>query len=153
MSLKPFMSEQYSLEQNFLRMPVLFSYEDRERYFTFNITDGLPIIGKVDIETRMIKYYIGNNCSVEQLSDFIDGLMRKIPCGITFNESDDTINSIEYDPSEEIWRHKTGSKTLGTGSTLTFRITTETLKHFIDTLENYRKFAFMQIEGHKRLYE
>jgi hypothetical protein len=153
MSLKPFMSEQYALEQNFLRMPVLFVYENRERSFAFNITDGLPIIGKIDIETRQLRYHIGNNCSIEQLSDFIDGLMRKIPSSITFDENEDSINSIEYDPSEEVWRHKTGSKTMSLGSTLTIKITNDTLKQFTDTLESYRKFAFMQIEGHKRLYE
>lgn len=152
MKLKPFMSEQYALEQNYLRIPVLFTYESRDGIFTHNITDGLPIIGKVDIETRFMKYSIGNNCTIEQLTEFINSLSKKIPCGITFSETDDYVNSVEYDPSEEVWRHKTGSKMAGIGSTMNIKITDETIKHFCEALDNYRKFAFMQIEGHKKLY-
>lgn len=151
LKLTPFISEQYTLEQNYLRIPVLFTYEDKDKNFSYSITDGLPIIGRNCLETQQMSYFIGNNCSIEQLTEFTNSLSRNLPCSIVFNENDDCVNSIEYDPSNEIWRHKTGSKMTSFGSTLTFKVSLRTIGQFRESFENYRRFAFMQIEGHKRL--
>ena len=62
LKLTPFVSEQYSLEQNFLKIPVLFSYEDKSGLLSHNITDGLPIIGKPHPETKQVSYFIGECC-------------------------------------------------------------------------------------------
>lgn len=153
LKLTPFMSEQYSLEQNYLKVPVLFTYEDRNGYFTHNITDGLPIIGRPHPETRVVSYFIGDLCTLEQLSTFTNGLSRGIPCTITFSETEDAINAIEYDPQTALWKHKTGSKAANYGSTLTMKLGENSLRQFIASFENYRRFAFVNIEGHKRLTE
>lgn len=153
LKLTPFMSEQYSMEKNFLRVPVLFTYEDKNGYFTHNITDGLPIVGKPNPETHVVSYFIGDVCTLEQLTTFTNGLSRGLPSVITFSETDDAINSIEYDPQTEQWKHKTGSKASNYGSTLTMRLGSDTLKQFISAFDTYRRFAFVNIEGHKRLAE
>lgn len=151
LKLTPFVSEQYTVEENYLRIPVLFTYEDRDMLFTQTITDGLPIIGKPLPEISGLTYFIGDNCSIEQLTAFIHNLIRGLPSNITFSETDDTINAIEYDPSTDIWKHRTGSKTSNCGSTTSIRLTRESLKQFREAFEGYRRFAFMQIEGHKML--
>ena len=153
LKLTPFMSEQYTLEQNYLKIPVLFTYEDRNGMFAHTITDGLPIVGKPHPETKVISYFIGDICTIEQLSTFTNNLARGIPSNITFSETEENVNSVEYDPQTETWKHRTGSKMSNYGSTLTMKLTPETLKQFISTLENYRRFAFVNIEGHKRLLE
>jgi len=153
LKLTPFVSEQYALEQNFLRIPVSFTYENKEKYFTHTITDGLPIIGKINPDTREMSYFVGNNCTIEQLTEFVENLSRNLPSVIVFNENDDFVNSIEYDPSNETWKHKTGSKMTSFGSVLVFKITMDTIKQFREAFDNYRRFAFMQIEGHKRLID
>lgn len=151
--LAPFMSEQYSLERHFLKIPVMFTYEDKFGSFSQNITDGLPIIGKPHPESKVMSYFIGDSCSVDQLSSFISSIGRGIPCNITFSENDDVINAIEYDPASETWKHKTGSKMGNYGSTLTMKLSQSTVRQFKSALENYRKLAFMTIEGHRRLAE
>lgn len=153
LKLTPFMSEQYSLEQNYLKVPVLFTYEDRNGYFTHNITDGLPIIGRPHPETRVVSYFIGDLCTLEQLATFTSGLSRGLPSTITFSETEDAINAIEYDPQTGLWKHKTGSKAANYGSTLTMKLNENSLRQFISTFDNYRRFAFVNIEGHKRLTE
>lgn len=153
LKLTPFVSDQYSLEQNYLKIPVLFSYEDRNGMFSHNITDGLPIVGKPHPETHVVSYFIGDVCTIDQLSTFINNLSRGLPSNITFSETDDAINAIEYDATTETWKHKTGSKMSNYGSTLTMRLSQESLKQFIESMSNYRRFAFINIEGHKRLAE
>jgi hypothetical protein len=153
LKLTPFVSEQYSMEQKYLKVPVLFSYENRNGYFTHNITDGLPIIGRPHPETKLISYFIGDLCSLEQLSSFTGNLSHGLPSTITFSETEDSINAIEYDPQTEQWKHKTGSKASNYGSTLTMKLSETSLKQFISAFENYRRFAFVNIEGHKRLTE
>lgn len=153
LKLTPFMSENYSLEQNYLKVPVLFTYEDRNGYFTHNITDGLPIIGRPHPETRVVSYFIGDLCTLEQLSSFTNDLSRGLPSTITLSETEDAINAIEYDPQTAIWKHKTGSKAANYGSTLTMKLNENSLRQFISSFESYRRFAFVNIEGHKRLTE
>lgn len=153
LKLTPFISEQYSLERNFMKIPVLFTYEDCNGYFTHTITDGLPIIGRPHPESHVVSYFIGDVCTIEQLSTFTNNLSRNLPCAITFSETDDAINAIEYDPQTEIWKHKTGSKASNYGSTLTMKLTGTTLRQFINSFDNYRRLAFVNIEGHKRLTE
>jgi hypothetical protein len=151
--LTPFVSDQYSLERYYLRIPVLFSYEDKNGLFTQNITDGLSIVGKPHPETKAMSYFIGEVCTIDQLSAFIDNLSRGIPSNITFSETDDSINAIEYDPSSKLWKHITGSKMANYGSTSTMKLNRESLSQFVEALKNYRRFAFINIEGHKRLAE
>lgn len=153
LKLSPFMTDQYALEPHYLKIPVLFTYEDRLGTFVHNITDGLPITGKPHPETKMVSYFIGDVCTIDQLSTFISNLSRGFPCNIVFSETDDTINIVEYNPQDETWKHKTGSKAANYGSTLTLKITPDSLKQFIETFDNYRRFAFVNIEGHKRLVE
>jgi len=153
LKLTPFMSEQYSIEKTFLKIPVLFTYEDRRGTFVHNITDGLPIIGKPHVETKLVSYFIGDSCTLEQLSTFIENLKKGIPSTITFSETDDAINAIEYDPQTELWKHKTGSKSANYGSTLTMKVSMDTLKQFTYALEKYRSLAIVNIEGHKQLAE
>lgn len=151
LKLTPFISERYSLEQYYLRIPVLFSYEDMHGMFMHTITDGLPIIGKPHPETKVMSYFIGDICTFDQLSIFIENLTRGMPSNITFSETEDTINSIEYDPFTKLWKHKTGSKMSNTGSVLTMKLTMDSVTQFVDSLKNFRRFAFINIEGHKRL--
>lgn len=152
LKIVPFPSD-YSLEQRYLRIPVLYSYEDRDGYFVHTITDGLPIIGKPHPETREMSYYIGDVCTLEQLTDFINNLSKNLSANIVFCETEDSINSIEYDAINETWTHKTGTKIGHFGSVLKIKMTRESLRRIIIVLENYRKLAFMTIEGHRILSE
>jgi len=151
LKLTPFISDDYSLEKRLLRFPVHFSYESAEGNFVNNITEGLPINGRFCLETQEMQYFIGDSCSLEQLATFINGLSRGITSTITFSETEDAINTIIYDPMSLVWTHKTGSKVANYGSTLTIKLSHETFLEFRRAFENYRKLAFMTIEGHKRL--
>ena len=153
LKLIPFVSDQYSLEKKFLKIPVSFSYEDYEGSMVHTITDGLPIIGKRNVENDSMYYSIGNNCSIEQLMNFIDNLNHRISCSITFNETESEINCIEYDASNNIWKHKIGSKLSGFGSTLTMHLSDDSMLRFIRTFDDYRKLAFVSIEGLRKLFE
>lgn len=153
LNLKPYVSDQYSLETNFLRMPVSFTYEDRDGSFVHNITGGLPVIGKPHPETKIITYCIGENCSIDQLTTFIGSLSKNLPCSITFSENEEFINMIEYDPVMGTWKHVTGSKNQNYGSAITMRVSDDTVRKFRLSFEGYRRFAFMAIEGHRKLAE
>jgi len=148
-----FNSDNYHLDQNCLKIPALFSYEDSNKNFVFNVTSGLNIIGKLHPETNYIMYFIGETCTVETLNMFISSLLKNLPCSIVFGEDSETVNFIEYDPVSSTWKHKTDSQESHAGGTLTLKVTSETLRKFIQTLETFRRFACMQIEGHKRLWE
>lgn len=153
LKLTPYMSEQYSMEPNFLRFPVSFSYEEEEGLFIHHITGGIPVIGRVNPDNKLVSYFIGDTCTVEQLTKFANDLSRNIQTSVVFSESEDVVNSIEYDPALMTWKHCTGSKMGNIGSTMTLHLTQEALKQFREALENYRRFAIVQIEGHKRLVE
>lgn len=148
-----FSDENYFLDQQCLKIPVLFTYEDVDRSFVFNITNGLNIVGKISHETNYICYFIGDTCSIEQLSAFTNNLAKGNPCQITFGEDGGSIDCIEYNPLTSTWTHKTDSRETHTGGTLTLKLSPETLKKFVHSLEMYRRLACMQIEGHKRLWE
>lgn len=153
LKLIPFMSDPYSSELTFLKIPVLFEYEDMDGAFTQHITEGLPIIGKQNMDSGKLEYTIGSNCSIDQLDLFIRNLTENRLGTVTFSETEDLINAIDYDPSTYTWVHRTGSKLIGSGSTLRLKISPNTLSQFIKSFESYRKLAFMMIKGHQLLVD
>lgn len=144
-------SPKYTLEKSILTIPVSYSYEDRDGLFIHNISGGLQIIGKPHPENNVVTYFIGESCSIDQLSSFISNIGKGLNSNITFSEVEDNINMIEYDPNEETWKHITGSRMGTFGSTIILRATPETVKSFKKTFEEFRRFAFMMIEGHRRI--
>jgi len=150
MKLAPFMSELYSLETAFLRIPVLFSYENNDSTFVYTINGGMPIIGKSSVETQKIEYFIGEVCTMEQLMRFIEDLNRNISTSIVFSENNDVINSIEFNPVNNTWTHRNGSQT---GCSLTLKLSQQSLQQFKKSLIDYKKLASMAIFGHMHMIE
>lgn len=144
-------SPKYVLEKSVLTIPVSYTYEDRSGNFVYDVGGGLPILGKPHPENKLVTYYLGESCSIEQLSSFITNIGKGLQSNITFSECDDVVNMIEYDPHEETWKHITGSRIGTSGSTITMRVDQDTVKGFRKALEEFRRFAFMTIEGHRKL--
>lgn len=153
LKLQPSMNDdRCTIDSNFLNIPVSFVYECKE-VFKYVVSDGLQIVGKINPDLHAIQYFIGNNCSIEQLASFIMSFSKKEPCQLTLNESEDVLNMISYDPTMSTWTHKSDSVINHIGGIQTFKMTDESHRQFVNTLESYRKFAFTMIEGHKRLCE
>lgn len=153
LKLIPNFEDNFLIDQECLKIAVTFAYEDIDRSFVFNVTNGLNIIGKVNPETQYITYFIGDVCTLGLLGKFINDLSKGNPCSIVFGEEGGSINCIEYNPVSSTWTHKTDSHDLHVGGSLSIKLTPETLKKFVHSLETYRRFACIQIEGHKRLFE
>lgn len=143
----------YVMDKNILTVPASMSYHDRNDLFTFDVSYGMPINGRLNPDTHMLSYYIGETCSIEQLKSFIDGLQKDIPCNLLFGADIDCTNSISYDPSTKMWCHKTDSSNTRVGGSLTLNLTPEARQQFVETLKSYYMLAFVTIEGHKKLNE
>lgn len=148
-----FDADKYFVDVNNLKIGVQFTYEDKDRLYQYNVSGGLPINGRMNIEDRKIMYFVGENCSIEQFKGFINNLNKRLPANITICENEGSKNIIEFDPLNSIWRHTTESIDHHFGGSLTIKLTNEMIKQYTNAFENYYMFAFMQIEGHKRLYE
>jgi hypothetical protein len=144
-------SPKYALTQTVLTIPVSYTYEDKNGMFMYDVGGGLPILSKAPLENGIVTYYIGENCSIDQLSSFISNVGKGLQANITFSECDDVVNMIEYDPHEGTWKHITGARMGTAGSTITMKVDTDTARGFRKSLEEFRRFAYMTIEGHKKL--
>lgn len=147
-----FQTDSYCVETNVLKIPVLFSYEDKNGIISFNVENGFPILGKVHPETRTVSYFVGDSGSITQLSSFINNLRKKLPCNMTISENLGNVNSIEFDPIKLVWIHRNVAQDLHFGGTLTLQMTDGMLQQFVKVLDEYYRFAFMSIEGHKQLW-
>lgn len=154
LKLTPNLSDRsYTMDKNCLKVPTTFKYQDKNDAFTYNISYGLPIIGRVSIDTKLFTYYIGENATIEQLDHFIRNLYKNLQCDIVFLTNERETNSISYDPVTRVWCHKTDSNESNIGGTLALTLSPEIRMQFIDALKTYYNFAFVTIEGHKRLVE
>lgn len=155
LKLTPVFDDSYNVESQCLIIPVNFSYEDIDRSFVHVVSGGLNIVGKPCPESRFISYFIGETCTIDTLTEFITRLSRGLPAQLVIGSSEDgmSVNSIEYNASDSTWTHRSESMDKHTGSVTTFKLNPESLKRFVDSLNKYKKFAIIQITGHKGLWE
>jgi hypothetical protein len=155
LKLTPIFDDTYNVESQCLIIPVNFSYEDVDRSFVFTVSGGLNIVGKPCPESRFVSYFIGETCTIETLSEFITKISRGLPAQIVLGSSEDgmSISSIEYNASDSTWTHRTESIDKHTGGSISFKLSPESLKRFVESLIKYKKFATIQITGHKGLWE
>lgn len=156
LKLVPTFTTFFSIEKNFLRAPVSLSYESRDGSYVYTLSDGLSIVGKQNIESKMISYYIGGTCSYDQLNTFITLLEKNLQCSIIFNDGESdtsaqSMHTITYNPIEMLWIHRSDSISCHCGGTIQFKLSQESLKQFKETFNTYKKLAFTLIEGHKML--
>lgn len=156
LKLTPTFSNYFSADKQFLRAPIMCSYEDKTGTFSYSVTDGLSLVGKKHIETSVMSYYIGVTCSFEQLDTFINKFIKNEFCSIIFNDGDHasaSVNTVSYDPSINTWTHKSDSIEHHCGGVITLKLNDESLEQFKEALMTYRNFVYMLIEGHKMLQD